>query len=231
MAISSLGSIDHESVFPAILIGMADDSREVRAAAARTLNRLSFDRSEAYVRVVETHDHQTLCDVARACVQAGIVSQNVDRLASSDYRQAYETFSLICLLAKADFSQPILDVIAEHPNTDVRLKAVHLLASTGQPGVFEQLRQLAVRDGVSEEVKTALLEAMYKLDQQAKQNEPETVEAIEAAAEPGFETFAPAEVARESEQSFAFASGPASTSDESGEFSPDVQEEMDELEM
>jgi len=32
-AIFSLGSIDHESVFPAILVGMADESREVRAAA------------------------------------------------------------------------------------------------------------------------------------------------------------------------------------------------------
>lgn len=231
MAISSLGSIDHESVFPAILIGMADESREVRAAAARTLNRLSFDRADAYVRVVETHDQQTLGEVARACVQAGIVSQNMDRLASSDYRQAYETFSLICLLAKAKLSQPILDVIAEHPNTDVRLKAVHLLAATGQPGVFEQLRQLAVRDGVSEEVKTALLEAMYRLDQEAKQNEPETVEATEAAAEPEFETFAPAEVELESEQSFAFAFGSASEPEEAAEISLDAQQEMDELEM
>ena len=66
------------------------------------------------------------------------------------------------MLAKADMNEPILNAIAEHPNTDVRLKAVHLLAATGQPGILEHLRQLAVRDGVGEEVKTALLEAMYK---------------------------------------------------------------------
>jgi HEAT repeat protein len=231
MAISSLGSIDHESVFPAILVGMADESREVRAAAARTLNRLSFDRADAYVRVVETSDPKTLADVARACVQAGIVSQNVDRLAVSDYRQAYETFSLICLLAKADFSQPILDVIAEHQNSDVRLKAVHLLAATGQPGVFEELRQLAVREGVSEEVKTALLEAMYKLDQEAKQDEPKSVEATIAAEEPEFKTFPTREVGVESEQSFAFAFGAASESEVMTDLSPDVHQEMDELEM
>jgi len=231
MAISSLGSIDHESVFPAILIGMADESREVRAAAARTLNRLSFDRADAYVRVVETSDPATLASVARACVQAGIVSQNVDRLTSSDYRQAYETFSLICLLAKADFSQPILDVIAEHQNTDVRLKAVHLLAATGQPGVFEQLRQLAVRDGVSEEVKTALLEAMYKLDQEAKQNEPESVEATIVAAEAEFETFAAHEAEMQSEPSFAFAFGSAADADVLPDLSSELHQEMDELEM
>jgi HEAT repeat protein len=236
-AISSLGSVNHESVFPAILIGMADESREVRAAAARTLNRLSFDRADAYVRVIETSDEETVSNVARACVQSGIVSQNIDRLASSDYRQAYETFSLICLLAKADLNQPILDSIAEHPNMDVRLKAVHLLASTGEPGIFEHLRELAVRDGVGEEVKTALLEAMYKLDQEAKQKEIESVEAAEADSEPHFETIESESDIDQAdfndEQGFAFAFGPASEPEPelSAELMPDVPQDLDELEM
>jgi hypothetical protein len=183
LAIASLGSIDHESVFPAILIGMADETREVRASAARALNRLSFDRADAYVRVIETSDEETLRDIAQSCIQAGIVSQNVNRLGSSDHRQAYETFSLICLLAKANMNEPILDAIADQSNLDVSLRAVHLLASTGQPGIFEQLRLLAVREGVREEVKTALLEAMYKLDH-TKPPEDEAVEASEADSEP-----------------------------------------------
>jgi len=165
VAISSLGTINHESVFPSILIGMADEAREVRAAAARSLNRLSFDRSEAYVRVIETSDEATITNVAKACIQAGIVSQNLDRLATSDHRQAYETFSLICLLAKAQMNQPVLDAIADHENGDVRIKAVHLLACTGQPEVANQLRELAVKDGMREDVKTAMLEALYKLEQ------------------------------------------------------------------
>jgi HEAT repeat protein len=187
LAIASLGAMDHQSVFPAILIGMADDTREVRASAARALNRLSFDRADAYVRVIETGDEETIQGVARACIQAGIVSQNLDRLDRSDHRQAYETFSLICLLAKAKMCDPILDAIAAHQNAAVRLMVVHLLACTGQAETFEQLRQLAVREGVSEEVKTALLEAMYKLDKEAKLEEKETVEASEADLEPHFE--------------------------------------------
>jgi len=186
-AISSLGAINHESVFPAILVCMADESREVRAAAARALNRLSFDRADAYVRVIETSDEETILQVAKACVQAGLVSQNVDRLANSDHRQAYETFSLISLLAKADLNDPILDTIANHSNLQVRLGCIHLLAATGQPAVFEHLRQLAVRDGIGEEVKTALLEAMYKLDQ-AKQAEVETNAASETLTDPYFVT-------------------------------------------
>jgi HEAT repeat protein len=165
LAISSLGAINHESVFATVIIGMADDSREVRAAAARSVNRLSFDRADAYVRVIETGDEQTLACVAKACIQAGIVSQNLDRLTYADHRQAYETFSLICLLTKAGMNEPVLEAISDHPRIDVRLKAIHLLGSTGHANTFGQLRQLAVKDGIGEVVKTALLEAMYNLDQ------------------------------------------------------------------
>jgi HEAT repeat protein len=173
LAISSLGTINHESVFPAVLIGMADESREVRASAARSLNRLSFDRADAYVRVLETSDKETVLNVAKACIQAGIVSQNLDRLANSDHRQAYETFALICLLSEANLNEAVLEAISVHPNVDVRLKIVHLLARTGHPGIVNQLRELATTDGMREDVKTALLEAIYKVEQ-AKPAKDET---------------------------------------------------------
>lgn len=231
MAIFSLGLIDHESVFAAILIGMTDESREVRAAAARALTRLSFDRADAYVRVIETSDEETIGEVAKACIQAGIVSQNIDRLASSDRRQAYETFSLICLLAKANMNDAILNAIADHPNMDVRLKAVHLLAATGQPGVIEHLRQLTVREGVCEEVKTALLEAMYKLDQEAKRREKETDEAFEAISGRHFETPEAKAVETEAEKELQFVFEPASQPDEQLEPETEVLQNLDDLEM
>ncbi|HKO61954.1 MAG TPA: HEAT repeat domain-containing protein [Pyrinomonadaceae bacterium] len=184
LAIAALGSIDHESVFTAVVIGMADETREVRAAAARSLTRLSFDRADAYVRVIESGDEETIQSVAKACTHAGIVSQNLDRLANSDHRQAYETFSLICLLSKANMNEPVLDAIANHPHMDVRLKAVHLLACTRQTGTFDQLRELALRDGISELVKTALLEAMYKIDQVRLQQDEGVERAFEFHAEP-----------------------------------------------
>ncbi len=172
-AITTLGAINHESVFASVLLGMADDTREVRAAAARTLNRLNVERADAYARVIESGDEQTIQNVARACIDTGIVSQNLDRLADTDRQHAYETFALICLLAKARMNAPVLDAIAEHPKMEVRTKLVHLIGCTGQPEVFDQLRELAVRDGMPEELKTILLEAMYKLDQARKRVEEE----------------------------------------------------------
>jgi HEAT repeat protein len=164
-AVASLGSIDHESVFAAVLIGLSDESRIVRAAAARTMTGLHFDRADAYVRVMETADPNLLRKVAQACVSTGIVNQAVDRLASEDRRQAYEAFSLFSLLARAGETQPIIDAIENHREDEVRLCAVRVLNMAGQSSVVPKLRELAARESLSESVRTAVLEALYKLDQ------------------------------------------------------------------
>jgi HEAT repeat protein len=164
-AVSSLGVIDHESVFAAVLISFADESREVRAAAARSLSRLRFDRADAYVRLLETANVETLGNVARACITCGMAAQAIDRLVSDDRRQAYEAFSLLSILAKAGETAPLLIAIEHHADVNVRLATIRLLGLAGQPNVADQLRQLAVRDGLSEKLRTALLEVVYKIDQ------------------------------------------------------------------
>jgi HEAT repeat protein len=181
-AVSSLGSIDHESVFGPVLIGLADESRIVRAAAARTLTSLHFDRADAYVRVMETADPEMLKKVAQACVETGIVAQGIDRLASEDRRQAYEAFSLFSLLARANKTEPIMTVIETHQDEEVRLCAVRVLNVAGQAELVPKLRELVGKDSLPESVRTAVLEVLYKLDQdeplidlEASDNEPVTL--------------------------------------------------------
>jgi HEAT repeat protein len=164
-AVASLGEIEHESVFAPVLMAFADEAREVRAAAARSLSRMSFDRSEGYVRLIETADAETLSKVASACIKAGMVGQAIDRMISEDRRLAYEAFSLLSLLAKANETEPLFDAINNHTETSVRLALIRLLGTTGQPEVATQLRHLAVREGLPEKVRTALMEVVYKIDQ------------------------------------------------------------------
>jgi HEAT repeat protein len=163
-AVSSLGAIDHESVLAPVLIGLADESRIVRAAAARTLTSLHFDRADAYVRVMETSNQETLQHVARACISTGLVAQAVDRLASEDRHQAYEAFSLFSLLARAKDVQPIIDVIENHKDEDVRLCAVRVLNVAATSEVAPRLRQMVASESVPENVRTAVLEVLFKLD-------------------------------------------------------------------
>lgn len=163
-AVASLGSIDHESVLAPTLLALADEARIVQAAAARTLTGLHFDRADAYVRIMETAPPQLLRDVARACIKTGIVAQAVDRLASEDRYQAFEAFSLFSLLARADETGPIFEVIEKHQDEEVRLCAIRVLNISGNPANATQLRELAAH-GLPENVRTAILEVLYKFDQ------------------------------------------------------------------
>jgi HEAT repeat protein len=161
-AITSLGNIGHESVFPSVLIAMADEAREVRAAAARALSRLNFDRADAYVRVLETADAETLRHLASACVGAGLANQALSRLASNDRRQAYEAFSLLSLVAKGGQSDLILKVVEEHQDLNMRLAAARLLGLMAEPELDTRLRRIALGANAPEKLRTAILEAIYR---------------------------------------------------------------------
>jgi hypothetical protein len=87
---------------------------------------------------------------------------------SEDRRLAYESFSLLSLLAKANETGPLLEAIESHPEMGVRLALIRLLGTTGQPEIATQLRHLAVREGLPEKVRSALMEVVYKLDQTAE---------------------------------------------------------------
>ena len=164
-AVASLGSIDHESVFAPVLLALADETRIVQAAAARTLSGLSFDRADLYVRLMETASPEMLREVAQACIKTGIVAQAVDRLASEDRQQAYEAFSLFSLLARANEMAPILNVIENHPQEEARLCAIHVISVSGQSSIVPMLREIAGHDGISENVRSAVLEVLFKFDQ------------------------------------------------------------------
>ncbi|MGI9106176.1 MAG: HEAT repeat domain-containing protein [Pyrinomonadaceae bacterium] len=161
-AVTSLGNIGHQSVFPSVLIAMADEAREVRAAAARALSRLSFDRADAYVRVLETADAETLRHLASACVGAGLANQALSRLASNDRRQAYEAFSLLSLVAKGGQADLILKVVEEHKDLNMRLAAARLLGLMAEPELDLRLRRIALGANAPEKLRTAILEAVYR---------------------------------------------------------------------
>jgi HEAT repeat protein len=166
-AVTSLGLINHESVFVHVIAALADEAREVRAAAARAMSRLSFDRADAYVRVIESADASALRYVAQACVKAGLAAQAISRLSSEDRRQAYEAFSLLTLCARAGEVQPILDTVECHRDIEVRMTCIRLLRLCLQPELGEHLMRIASNGGVPERVRRAIVETVENAAQTA----------------------------------------------------------------
>jgi hypothetical protein len=57
--------------------------------------------------------------------------------------------------------------VEEHPNNEVRLAVVKLLALSGQQEILPAFRRLAVRGSLPTEVRSAVMEAIYQISSQS----------------------------------------------------------------
>lgn len=143
-AVTTLADFDHESVFETILLACADPTREVRAAAARGLFRLSFDRAHAWKRILEANDEFRMSHAARAAIEAGIVGKSLDRLVHEDLKIAYEAFALVSLLIKAGETDAIFEAISDHKDERVKYALLHVLKVHRDERTLDKLNSLRI---------------------------------------------------------------------------------------
>lgn len=162
-AVLTLTEFDHESVFETILVACADPSREVRAAAARGLTRLSFDRTDAWARIAESNEEGRIRQSARAAVESGFVERSFDRLVHPDKQYAYEAFVLLSLLIKAGEMEPIFTALKTNKNADVRRAILHLFKVADDPNALAELGGLLEDRSLPGDVKMEIDDAVKEL--------------------------------------------------------------------
>src|SRR5690606_5491537 len=108
-AVTMLTEFDHESVFEPILLACADPAREVRAAAARGLFKLSCSRADAWTRILESKDEYRMKNAVRAATEANIVKLSFDRLVHEDLKMSYEAFVLAALVVRSGETGQLFD--------------------------------------------------------------------------------------------------------------------------
>ncbi|MCY7377586.1 MAG: HEAT repeat domain-containing protein [Pyrinomonadaceae bacterium] len=142
-AVTILSEFDHESVFEAVLMACADPTREVRAAAARALTKLTFDRADAWTRITELDAEEgRIVTAARAAMESGFVDMSFDRLVHQDRKYAYEAFTLMALLIKAGETEKIFNALGNHRDMNVRKAVLHTIKITKDPKALEGLYDL-----------------------------------------------------------------------------------------
>jgi hypothetical protein len=141
-AVSILADFDHETVFEAILLACADPTREVRAAAARGLFKLNFDRSGAWTRLIETGDDFRMRHAVRAAVEAGIVHKSFDRLLHDDMKIAYEAFCLVALMIRSGEDKEIFEALREHKDERVKFSLLHVIRTIKDERTLKGLTEL-----------------------------------------------------------------------------------------
>lgn len=156
-AVTILSDFDHESVFSTILIAGADPTREVRAAAARALTRLSCNRADAWTRIIETEEEGRMIQAARAAIEGDMVERTFSRLVHSDRKFAYEGFTLLALLIKVNETEGIFEALEKHDDMNVRRAILHVVKITKNQKALEGLYTLLER-------KTLPLELQEEID-------------------------------------------------------------------
>lgn len=160
-AVISLGEYDHPAVFEAILIACADPTREVKAAAARTLIKLSFYRGDSFAHILQSENVERIRMAAMACIESGFAERAFDRLLSTDYRQAYEAFVILSILVKAGHSDVLLEAVETHRTPQVRFAALHILEVTQPANLPTLLLELSGKP-LAPELRKAILEVLEK---------------------------------------------------------------------
>lgn len=152
-AVSILADFDHESVFETILLACADPTREVRAAAARGLFRLSFDRADAWTRIAETRDEFRMRQAARSAMEADLVMRSLDRLVHQDQKIAYEALTLLSLIIRTDEAEKVFSVVENHRDENVKLAFVKVLEIVRDERVLPRLEAMLDRTDLSKELR------------------------------------------------------------------------------
>jgi HEAT repeats len=166
-AVADLARVGGDDSFREINAAFDDPAVEVRNAAARSLFNLNADRAATFTRALRESPPERRRKIGAALASSGLASEAISQLMGESREKTYDAFSLLFLMSKAGEVQPLMRAIEEHPNNEVRLAVVKLLALSGQQEILPAFRRLAVRGSLPTEVRSAVMEAIYQISSQS----------------------------------------------------------------
>jgi len=168
-AISKLPQFGGEEAFQQISAAFDDPSVEVRSAAALAMFEFQEDRAAAFTRALREATPERRRNIGSAIASSGLAADAIKNLTGESRDKTYDAFSLLFLMSKTGEIDPLMRAIEDHPNVEVRLAVVKLLALSGQPDILPAFRRMAVRGSLPPEVRSAVMEAIYQITSQSPQ--------------------------------------------------------------
>jgi len=165
-AVLALTHLNHAEAFRQISTAFDDPTTEVREAAARALYTLADDRADSFTRALREAPVERRRRIGAAIAASGLADEAISNLTGESRDKTYDAFSLLFLMAKAGETAPLIRAIETHPDNEVRLAVVKLLALSGQQEILPSFRRLAVRGSLPTEVRSAVMEAIYQISSQ-----------------------------------------------------------------
>ncbi|HLL13543.1 MAG TPA: HEAT repeat domain-containing protein [Pyrinomonadaceae bacterium] len=173
-SVLALSRLNTDEAFNQICAAFDDPMEEVRNAAARAIYDLNEDRADSFTRALRESPVERRRQIGSALAGSGLAEEAIGNLTGESRDKTYDAFSLLFLMAKAGEVAPLIRAIESHPDNEVRLAVVKLLALSGQHEILPSFRRLAVRGSLPTEVRSAVMEAIYQISSQPNAPTPAT---------------------------------------------------------
>lgn len=169
-ALQKLAQLDEDEAFKLITNLFDDSSAAVRNAAARALYEFKPDHASSFTRALREASAERRRKIASALDGSGLAAEAINGLAGESREKTYDAFSILFLMAKAGEVQSLVKTIEKHSNPAVQLSVIKLLTFSNQPDIIPAFRSLAVRGSIPPEVRSALMESINEISNNAREN-------------------------------------------------------------
>lgn len=150
--------------FDRIAASVIESSDQQRPTIIRELYNLDPERAASYLNMVlQGTTQEERQQIGAALQKSGLINEAIENLTGSNHSNSYRAFSLLFLIAKAGTFEPLMRVIEDHPNIELRLALIRLLGSSGAPGLPRELKRLLTKKSMPAQLSLAIREVATQL--------------------------------------------------------------------
>lgn len=143
---------------------LTDCTDEQRPSTIRQLYNLDPERAASFLNtLLQDGTAAERRQIGAALEASSLVDEAIADLAGQSHSHSYRAFSLLFLVAKAGTVEPLISVIEDHPNIELRLALIRLLASSGAPDLVVQFQRLISKKSMPAELCIAMNEAVIQM--------------------------------------------------------------------
>jgi len=159
--VSSRPNVD---LFDRIASSVIECTDQQRPATIRHLYSVDPERAASFLNIfLQGCSREERQQIGAALDASGLVDEAIKDLTGRSHSNSYRAYSLLFLVAKAGTIGPLMRVIEDHPNIELRLALIRLLSSSGASDLIFHFQHLLTNASLPIELSGVMKEIVRQL--------------------------------------------------------------------